>query len=215
MLKGQAKTDYMREYMRRRRAGAKPKTAVRPDVRPEKPKPAPARETALEQELAQAKQELAQAKARIRQLEAEVARKRETAPQIDPAKHDRIAELEAALKKTNRGFVWTAKQYRDVEFCTHPDRVAFLKDEALIARFEAAFRTVRSSKGLLMDKDAEQEAESFDRFSDQMRQRMAEVLRKRAAREAERKAKAMARSKARSEAAKRAAATRAAKREHV
>jgi ClpX C4-type zinc finger len=37
MLKGQAKTDYMREYMRRRRAGQ----ATAKPPKPPKPKPAP------------------------------------------------------------------------------------------------------------------------------------------------------------------------------
>src|SRR5262245_41577024 len=55
-LTGQAKTDYQREYMRRRRAGQSPK--------PEKP-------TA-----ASSPQELAQAKARIAELETELAGER-------------------------------------------------------------------------------------------------------------------------------------------
>jgi hypothetical protein len=113
----------------------------------------------------------------------------------------RIAELKEALRRTDRGYIWTAKQYRDVEFCTHPDRVAFLNDEALTARFDAAFRTVRSSKGLLVDKDAEERSEQSDRFADEMRQKMSDRFQRRAAQETVRRAKAKATREARSAAA--------------
>jgi hypothetical protein len=118
----------------------------------------------------------------------------------------RNAELEAALKKADRAFIWTAKQYRDIEFCTHPDRVAHLKDEGLTARFNAAFRTVKASKGILVDKDTEEvDTEDLERWS--------ERFRKRDAREAERQAKAQARYDARSTAARKAARKRAAQKQ--
>jgi hypothetical protein len=157
----------------------------------------------LETALAHKDQEIARLKARIAELQQE----RVGEARIAELKA-RIADLEAALRKTNRGFIWTTKECRNVEFCTHPDRVAFLKDEALTARFAAAFGTVKSSKGILVDKDAEEGDERLEKFSDQWRQAMSDRFAKQAAQERERKAKTQARYEARSAAAREAARKR-------
>jgi hypothetical protein len=120
----------------------------------------------------------------------------------------RIAELEKAVRASERGFIWSAEEYRDVAFCTHPDRVAHLKDEALTTRFAAAFRTVESSKGVLVDPRAEERQKQSEMDADWWRKAMGERVRNRAAKEAERQAKADATREARSAAARAAASKR-------
>ena len=61
MLKGQAKTDYQRAYMQRRRTVAK---TTKPQPQP-KVTEAEAKVTALEKELAQAKKRIAELRARL------------------------------------------------------------------------------------------------------------------------------------------------------
>ena len=82
------------------------------------------------------------------------------------------------------------KEYRNILFCIHPDRVKFLNDESLTARFHAAFQVVQSSKGLLVDRRAEdRDAEHHARERNRMEQsrKWREAW---AAQEAARKAKA-------------------------
>jgi hypothetical protein len=169
-------TERSRRYRARLTAGPAATKPVGPATKPVGPatKPTPDRRD----------EQIAQLKARVAELEQ--------AQHGDEQLKARIVELEAALKETGRGFIWTARQYRDVEFCAHPDRIAHLRDEALSARFDAAFRTVKSSKGILVDKDAEERHEQSEKFRDEVRERMGKVFAKRAAREEERQAKARA-----------------------
>jgi hypothetical protein len=171
------------ERSRRYRAGlsTKPAAATKPAEHATKqeagPRPAPERDWGAE--LRQREAEITQLKARIAELETKPS-----------PSDDRVAELEAALKKTQRGFIWSMKEYRDVVWCIHPDRVKFLNDDKLTARFDAAFRVVDESKNLLVDKKAEnRDAEHHARERNRMEQsrKWREAW---AAQEAARKAKA-------------------------
>ena len=86
------------------------------------------------------------------------------------------------------------KEYRNILFCIHPDRVKFLNDESLAARFHAAFQVVQSSEGVVVDKHAEdRDAEHHARERDMMerfRKGREAWERKQAAQEAARRAKA-------------------------
>ena len=102
------------------------------------------------------------------------------------------------------------KEYRNILFCIHPDRVKFLNDESLTARFHAAFQVVQSSKGLLVDRRAEdRDAEHHARERDMMeqfRKGREAAERKQAARQAARSAKAKERYERKKAAAKAAQA---------
>jgi molybdopterin converting factor small subunit len=151
--------------------------------------------------------EIANLKAALTAKDAEIeklkkrAAELEAAPAQSTADKDKIAELENAIKMTRRGFIWTMKQYRDVEYCTHPDRIAHLKDKDLSARFDTAFRVVKSSKGILVDVRAEEDQRRRDKLTDDGREHIAEVLRKRLEKDVADRAKAKARYEARKAAA--------------
>jgi hypothetical protein len=115
-------------------------------------------------------QETAQLKARIAELEVTQER------------------LQAALHRKRDGI--SRKEYTNLLFCLHPDRVAFLNDAKLTARFTAARQTLQVHEKLLVDKNTErQERERYKR-EDERARRMArgeaEHLRNKARRDAAR-----------------------------
>ena len=99
MLKGEAKTRYMRDYMRRRRAG-----------QPAKPKPAEPRSSP--DVLAVKDQEIARLKSRIAELEAELARWRRGQEIFRPRTPEEWAALKlkvAEEKKARRAALRAAR----------------------------------------------------------------------------------------------------------
>jgi hypothetical protein len=191
------------ERSRRRRAAlatkpaepaTKPSAATKPATKPS-PAPDPAKD-----------REIAELKARIAGLEQERDRYKQMAESGGEQQlKDRIAKLEKDLRRAGRGFIWSQKEYNDVAFCVHPDRISHLKDDALTARFNAAFDVVRTSKDILVDKNAEIRHARNEKFGAQMREEMARSFRERAQEEAERRAKAKATREKRSAAARAAA----------
>jgi hypothetical protein len=171
--------------------GGRPKESVnKPGPNVNKPAPPPG-SAEQDREIAQLKAQLEAGDLLITRLKARIAELEAAKP---PAPDARVAELEAALKKTKRGFIWSVKEYRNILFCIHPDRVKFLNDESLAARFHAAFQVVQSSEGVVVDKHAEdRDAEHHARERDMMerfRKGREAWERKQAAQEAARRAKA-------------------------
>lgn len=159
-LKGKAKTDYQREYMRRRRAEARAAASARP-----KAAPSPTRSRA-ESEIAELKAALDRAQKRIASLEAVIRKRNEEEnrlfgmsspssfkspsggdgvdiPDLAEAKQ-RIASLEKAL--TFRKAVISKPLYRALSKSVHPDLATDTEDKAsrtaLAQEFNALFPTL-------------------------------------------------------------------------
>jgi hypothetical protein len=110
MLKGKAKTDYQREYMRRRRAGqaaAKAKPAAQAAQSAQQPDRRDGAIAALKARIAELEAALTERDARIAALQAEVNRTRErpqppplprTVEELKARKAERDAEVSAARK---------------------------------------------------------------------------------------------------------------------
>jgi hypothetical protein len=125
VLKGEAKTKYMREYMRRRRAGqsAKPKPQERPAAKAAPP--ADAKELARREAAAASNARVHELEARnaalenqIETLKAKIA-DREYYLEREQKAH---ARLEYALGRFRAGKgVASAKAFRVIDLCLHPD----------------------------------------------------------------------------------------------
>jgi len=143
VLKGEAKTRYMREYMRRRRAGqpAKPKPSAAYVVKLE----ARVREleVALERERERHEAKLAQRgtadvgkfEARIRELEAEIKTLKERIAdrQYFLSRAERAhARIQHALGRFRKGKgVGSAKAFRVIDLCLHPDTRGQVTDKQI------------------------------------------------------------------------------------
>jgi hypothetical protein len=107
---------------------------------------------------------------------------------------DRIAELEMELElslftlRNGRDGIHR-KEYLNLLFCLHPDRVALLKDEKLTECFNAALQTLQAHEQLLVDENAEKRDRSRYERDHRTAAGEAEHFRKKAKRDAARKAK--------------------------
>jgi hypothetical protein len=79
-----------------------------------------------------------EASAKVSALEAAIERKNKLIEDLNSTvrrKDDKIAELQRSPRQT-----MTRAQYRNLQFCLHPDRVASAHNEELTARYTQAFR---------------------------------------------------------------------------
>ena len=97
---------------------------------------------------------------------AEIRKPPPTPDSAETALKARIVELEAKLAaeikrreaaEHTRGFIITVKEYLNLRFCCHSDRVVFLNDEELNKRFDDASRTLTERKDWLVNERAEEE----------------------------------------------------------
>jgi hypothetical protein len=86
--------------------------------------------------------------AKVAELQAAIERKEQRIKNLETAHllsdkilkraDDTIAELRKQVREQQPAV--TSAQYRNLQFCLHPDRVASLRDDELTARYTAAFR---------------------------------------------------------------------------
>jgi hypothetical protein len=80
--------------------------------------------------------------AETKRLEAMLRRKEEAIAKLD----DTIATLRRGTRQT-----MTRAQYRNLQFCLHPDRVAYAHDEEITARYTQAFRWLADTEEQLVN----------------------------------------------------------------
>ena len=154
-LKGEARTRYMREYMRRRRAGqqpGKPQRATTPGLTPGSNTAQAAPDNR--------DQEIARLKARITELEAELERTRRETIETTPPADARIVELEAELAREHKERNDAVERYWQIR--AHLE----LRTEGIFTRAEFnKIRSVLHPDRAQGEAEKKRYAEAFDIFS--------------------------------------------------